>query len=369
MTRWSKALTNQVDAAKIEAGWERVRARRSRPRAVRRAAVAAPIVALAAAIVLLVRTLLAPAPAPPAPTAPVAQGPTTARGAVRPIALADGAPLPTEWAPAPAPVTVALDDGSRLEIVEGTRLVRGAGAPDRVELAVERGRATFDVKPNGPRAWVIDAGDVVVKVLGTRFTVARDGDAVEVSVERGKVKVETKEGARILTAGQSFRTTRANATPDASAHAETNAKAPAPTPAPVRAPAPAPAPDPAPVSVQAADPMSQADALRRSGSASSAVQVLRDVVDAGDARAPLAAFTIGKIHVEDLHDEAGAARWFERSIALGLPSGLDEEAHARAVECWARAGSRSEAARAAARYEARFPRGRHLARVKEWAHD
>jgi len=115
--------------------------------------------------------------------------------------------------------------------------------------------------------------------------------------------------------------------------------------------------------------MTRADTLRRSGKSSDAVTVLRDVVDAGDRRAPLSAFTIGKIHAEDLRDPSGAARWFERAISLGLPSGLDEEAHARAVECFAQAGSRADVTRAAKRYEARFPEGRHLARVKEWSRD
>ena len=317
--RWSRALstlTKDVDTARVDAGWDRVRAARgSRPRLARRAMVAAPLLAIAAVLFLIIRAVPAlPAVAPVAPVPPGA-----------PIALSGGASLPSEWeAPAavPAPLVVALDDGSRLELAPQTHMRSGKGAADRVELGVDRGRATFDVKPGGARAWVIDAGPVVVRVLGTRFTVARDG---------------------------------ARAAAPAS---------PEPTPAPTPTPTPTPTPALAP-----ADPMTQADALRRQGRPTEAATTLRALSDSGDRRAPLAAFTLGKIHAEDLHDPAGSARWFERAIALGLPSGLDEEAHARAVECYARAGMRADTARAAARYEARFPQGRHLARVKEWARD
>jgi transmembrane sensor len=115
--------------------------------------------------------------------------------------------------------------------------------------------------------------------------------------------------------------------------------------------------------------MSDADALRRAGRPAEAATLLRAVVDEGDRRAPLAAFTLGKLHAEELRNPAAAARWFERAASLGLPSGLDEEAEARAVECYARAGLRDDATRAADRYQRRFPEGRQLARVKGWAHD
>lgn len=75
---------------------------------------------------------------------------------------------------------------------------------------------------------------------------------------------------------------------------------------------------------------------------------------------------MGKIHSETLGDSVSGARWFERAIALGLPAGLDEDAHARVVECLARAGRPEDAAAAAERYEAKFPMGRHLARVRRW---
>ena len=351
MTHWSKVLTSEIDDAKVDDGWQRVRARRGRPRIVRRALAAAPLLAVATLVFALARywgggsTTIVMSPVAAITTVAAAVSPPS--HLPQRIALAGGTSLPHEWI-VTEPRIVTLDDGSRLELAANARLATGEGASDRVDLIVERGRVTFDVKPHGPRAWVIDAGPVVVRVLGTRFTVVRDGSAVVVTVERGRVEVIAPEGTHILVAGQSFAS--GNAAPAAAAHL-------------------APANPATAVSARPVDRMAHADALRQSGHPAEAVVVLRAVADGEDRRAPLAAFTIGKIDAEDLGDPASAARWFERAVALGLPVGLDEEALARAVECWSRAGSRADAARVAERYEARFPTGRHLARVREWSRD
>jgi hypothetical protein len=49
VTQWSRALTREVDDAAIEAGWQGVRARRSRPRVGRAPLAAAVVLAFAAA--------------------------------------------------------------------------------------------------------------------------------------------------------------------------------------------------------------------------------------------------------------------------------------------------------------------------------
>jgi len=348
-------LTREVDADRVAAGWDRVRARRARPRAIRRAMVVAPLAVALVAIVLVMRAWLAPSPSPTAATAPAA---APAAVTVAPIALAGGASLPVEWHADSAARAVALDDGSHLELAPSTQVRTAKSAPERVELAVDRGSATFDVKPGGPRMWVVDAGPVVVRVLGTRFTVARTGDEVVVSVERGKVQVESRGIVRVLTAGEKFETASpTKPTASASLSAPVSASVPAEVAAAPKPIAAAPA----------VDAMDRADSERRGGQPRAAVATLRALVDGGDRRAPLAAFTIAKIHAEDLGDALSGAKWFDRAIALGLPGGLDEEAHARAVEGYSRAGARAEASRARGRYEARFPNGRHLARVKEWA--
>ncbi|HEU5057982.1 MAG TPA: FecR family protein, partial [Kofleriaceae bacterium] len=64
-----------------------------------------------------------------------------------------------------------------------------------VQVFLERGSIDLVVAPRGDRPpFVVLAADVRVEVVGTRFTVARDGDAVSVSVAEGVVRV-TRPGS------------------------------------------------------------------------------------------------------------------------------------------------------------------------------
>src|SRR3546814_13380985 len=53
-----------------------------------------------------------------------------------------------------------------------------------------RGEAYFEVKHDAGRPFVVWAGERKVTVLGTRFSVRRDGDKVRVAVVEGKVRVD-----------------------------------------------------------------------------------------------------------------------------------------------------------------------------------
>jgi len=112
-----------------------------------------------------------------------------------------------------------------------------------------------------------------------------------------------------------------------------------------------------------------ADLARLSGHPAEAAPLLERVVEAHprDARAAIAAFTLGRIAFDDLHQPARAATAFARALdAGGLPRGLEEDAFARLVEALLRAGDRAAAEAAAQRYRAQFPEGRHRARVERW---
>lgn len=363
MSPWSKLLTTEVDGAQLDDGWQRIRARRGRARAARGVFVVGGPLVMLAVVVLVVLGLR--------------------ERELAPIALAGGAPLPAEWAPL-VPEVVAFDDHSRVAIEPRARLRARAAEPSHVALVLDRGRATFDVTPGGPRTWVIEADGVTVRVLGTRFAVLCEDGVVEVSVERGKVSVEgarVADGARVLVAGQSLvigREAVATDEPQTAPSSTTAPDAPPSTPDARRSPPPEARPRSARVERAAltadshdapptVDTMAIADRARRDGRPHEAVGYLEALVDAKDPRASLAAFTLGKIHMDELGDPARAGAWFERAIALDLPSGLDEEAHARAVESYARAGRRDDAARAAARYASKFPNGRHLQRVRGWS--
>lgn len=92
---------------------------------------------------------------------------------------------------------VTLDAESRLEIDfdAGQRMARLAG-----------GAAFFAVQRDVERPFIVQARDVRVTVLGTRFGVEIDGgQGVVVQVELGRVRVEAYEKRYELTAGQSLR--------------------------------------------------------------------------------------------------------------------------------------------------------------------
>ena len=80
----------------------------------------------------------------------------------------------------------------------------------RTPAASPPGSARFEVEPRHPRRLVVDAEDVEVRVVGTRFRVTRteaDGARVEIAVERGIVEVRDHKGngePHRLRAGERF---------------------------------------------------------------------------------------------------------------------------------------------------------------------
>jgi hypothetical protein len=95
--------------------------------------------------------------------------------------------------------------GSRVEFGDSTidvgpaSAVRLAGDETRgVVVTLDRGRVECDVAPRRERpAYLVEAGGVEVRVVGTHFAVTRAGDAVAVDVQRGEVAV-TSEGIESL---------------------------------------------------------------------------------------------------------------------------------------------------------------------------
>jgi transmembrane sensor len=84
--------------------------------------------------------------------------------------------------------TITLPDGSSMQLGTDTAAnFRFRGSERHVDLA--RGEAYFDVAHDETRPFVIDAGTGHVRVLGTAFSVRRDGEAVTVTVTRGRVEV------------------------------------------------------------------------------------------------------------------------------------------------------------------------------------
>ena len=100
---------------------------------------------------------------------------------------------------------INLPDGSRVELNTAS-LVRSEVGADRREVWLDRGEAYFEVAHAEGRPFVVHAGPRTITVLGTKFSVRRDGDRVTVSVREGRVRVEdaTPHGsgrATIIAAG------------------------------------------------------------------------------------------------------------------------------------------------------------------------
>lgn len=84
--------------------------------------------------------------------------------------------------------TVPLRDGSRVELNTDTR-VRATVDDARRAVWLDKGEAYFDVAHDG-RPFVVYAGRQKITVLGTRFSVRRRADGIDVAVADGKVRVE-----------------------------------------------------------------------------------------------------------------------------------------------------------------------------------
>ncbi len=115
------------------------------------------------------------------------------RSEERPLRFSDGS------------MAIPADDETRVAITDDT--------PSRMTAELARGRSRFEVVPCPSRMFAVRAGPVMVIVIGTVFTVERKEDIVSVSVERGRVRVESPAGDQELAAGEST-TVRAAASPD-----------------------------------------------------------------------------------------------------------------------------------------------------------
>jgi transmembrane sensor len=154
--------------------------------------------------------------------ATVARGPVWYAGVAALPLLAAGlywfsvrsTPVPTTGTvieSASTPVTVTLRDGSTLALDAQTRLRLLRDEPQDVDVELAMGKANFDVTHVGGRAFRVHAGIVQVKVLGTRFEVAKtprkEGTHIQVAVARGVVEVQRQDGTggvRRLNAGETW---------------------------------------------------------------------------------------------------------------------------------------------------------------------
>jgi transmembrane sensor len=333
-----------------------------------------------------------------------------------PLLLEDGTFFAALSQPAGAGIReVALNDRSRLFLEGEAELEPLDNTGSRFDVHLKKGRVRFEVQPGGPRRWIIESGPATVEVIGTGFTVDRGAHSVDIDVLHGIVLVRGENvpsHVQRLTAGGHLHVE--DIAPHASEAPAPVVKAPPPAaPAPVPGPPTrvhpakpkvipvAPVPVPTPVSAPAPEweslaktnkyaeayaalgnkgtssvdidhlPVDQlmtlADVARLSGHAHEAVTVLARVPERfpEDRNASLAAFTRGRIELDDLGHPANAAEAFAQALTLGLPAALQEDALARLVEARLQAQDFAGANTALRDYEARFPSGHDRARLEK----
>lgn len=82
-----------------------------------------------------------------------------------------------------------LEDGSTIDLNRGAQVTVMFNASER-RIALVRGEALFTVAPNAARPFIVQAGDVAVRAVGTAFNVRLAPAAVEVLVTHGQVQVQ-----------------------------------------------------------------------------------------------------------------------------------------------------------------------------------
>ncbi|AVR68792.1 FecR family protein [Pseudomonas paraeruginosa] len=118
---------------------------------------------------------------------------------------------------------VTLADGSQLLLDSGSQ-VEVSWHPFSRQVELRSGQALFEVSPALYRPFVVSAGSIRVRVLGTRFNVRRLDDDVRVTLARGRVEVANMAAAKaplVLLPGQQVDSIGGQLTPVAKVDAAT----------------------------------------------------------------------------------------------------------------------------------------------------
>jgi transmembrane sensor len=255
----------------------------------------------------------------------------------------------------------SLRDGSRIVIeTANTVIKKRLESATALEFELERGAAKFEVTPRPERAFKVHGGDVTVTVTGTRFRVERSDTRVTVAVTEGSVLVSWPGGAETLRRGASGVFPPSSARPVAVAPVN----APAAMAETAAAKAQSTETERPPTSEAL---FAEADAARASGRHADALAKLETLTQRypRDPRAPLAAFTRGRLLLENLRRPAHAAVAFAQARSMtGPKTALAEDALAREVEAHRAAGTSALARERAELYTRLYPAGLRLRQVR-----
>lgn len=291
---------------------------------------------------------------------------------------------------------IPFSDGSMITLSTGAALEIKDNTSKRFLTSLHRGWVRYNVIPNQARTWELDAGLCRIVVLGTQFTVNRTDRAVNIVVHRGTVAVHSATGDETLvtlTAGHRYTALAptAETAPKQIAHnrppsredvsspeddnRQTRTARPGARSAPSRRTT---MPIPASGAILAGlgasrivnDVLKRADVARQKRRPRKAAALLQRILDnhSDDPAVGLVALTLGNIHLDTLHQPQVAARAFKRAtLSKTLPRPLREQAYARCVEAFHRAGDHTATQTMAAKYRHRYPGGAWRTVIDRWA--
>lgn len=281
-----------------------------------------------------------------------------------------------------APLQTTLREGSTVRADAASKGALEVANAAEVRVRLDEGSMHFDVARNPARRFVVKAGRVEVRVIGTAFTVRRSTTvaAVQVTVDRGVVEVWIGDVQRaVLNAGQTWNEPVETAVvvepepvefdvDEPAVEVEQPTKRTAPPKKKLIAKA-APVETPAPTTATPALPDDPSSLFRLALDARRAGRA-RDAADAftnfltkfpDDSRSGLVLFELGRLQMDQLHSSSEAVKSLERAIARAPQGSYAEDAMARLVQLHHDRKEATACREARDGYLKRFPAGVHAA--------
>jgi hypothetical protein len=268
--------------------------------------------------------------------------------------FSEGAPTqPSRIATGANPSHLELP-GLSLEVEPKSVVVVGGETPEGQVIVVDDGSVVCDVAPRKPGApLIVKAGEVRVRVVGTRFSVTRLGDSARVQVYEGVVEVSVGDRSERVRAGEEWRARKAQPKPPSPALASD----PEPRRGVEGSTPPAPnAAAPAQKLAVASDRSASTPPGRKQG-ATEAAKPERAQAEPAPRRASQEVFEQATLLEQS--DPARASRLY-RSLEGGGDSWAQNALYARGRLAASR-GNKADARRLLQQYLARFPRGGNAA--------
>jgi transmembrane sensor len=320
-----------------------------------------------------------------------------------------------------------LSDGTKVSWTDPTtEVVPVEQGPDRVIVRLQHGTARFDVSHHPERVFRVVARSADISVLGTSFTVSLQSKQTHVVVHEGSVRVVWPGSSNVLIANQHIdcpvgisnnpgqgnllRVVPSKGVPSAIVPGKSHPNLGIPNRSPTLPVPPATVGGqrkvPAPPSVEAVSTPEQpvasswqelgrkrkfasayqqwkvhgfaiadlgpaelllaADVARMSRHPSRAIAPLQQIVSRfpSDSRAPLAAFTLGRMWIDELGNPGKAAQAFAQAHRLSPSGPLAQDSLAREIEALFASGAKAAARTKAKQYLVSYPKGSRRARVE-----